>query len=90
MVERCDQVFSDDLRMIGHLLDRAHGGAGHALAEELFPFECRAPGEGRTQFGDQLSGMRGPAGRASRIVRQRRPPDLPATVPNRRNVGDRG
>jgi hypothetical protein len=33
MVERRDQIFGDDLRMIEHVLDRPHRRTGDALAE---------------------------------------------------------
>jgi len=45
MVERRDQVFGDDLRMIEHVLDRPHRRAGDALTENLLPLEGAAGGE---------------------------------------------
>src|SRR5262249_38077805 len=44
---------------------------------KLLPFECRARGERRTQFGDQFGSMRGAAAhrRGARIARQLWPAD---------------
>ena len=71
MIEGRDEILGEHLGMLEHVLDRAHRSAGHALAEELLPFERRAHGERGTQLREQFSGMRGPAAHrcASRIAR---------------------
>ena len=77
MIERRDQVFGDDLRMIEHVLDRPHRRAGDALAENLLPLEGAAGGERGAQLGHELGGMRGAAAhrRAAGVVRQLGPAD---------------
>ena len=77
MIERRVEILGEDLRMIEHVLDRAHRGAGHALIKKLLPFESRARGERRTQFWDKFGSMRGAAAhrRAARIASQLWPAD---------------
>ena len=42
MIKGCDKILGEDLRVVEHVLDRAHRCAGHALAEQLLPFEGTA------------------------------------------------
>ena len=46
MIESCDEILGEHLRVVEHVLDWAHRRAGHTLAEELLPFERTARGEG--------------------------------------------
>src|SRR6516162_692533 len=75
MIEGCDEIFAEHLRVVEHVLDWAHRRARHALPKKLLPFECGARSERGAQFGDELSGMSGPAAhrRASWVICQLRP-----------------
>ena len=77
MVERRDELFGQNLRVIEHVLDPPHRRAGHSLAENLFPFARAALCQCRAQFRDQLGGVFGAAAHrdAARILRQFRPAD---------------
>ena len=77
MIEGRDEILGEHLRMVEHVLDRAHRRARHALAEELFPFVRGANGERGTHFRNQFSSMLGSAAhrRAARIASQLWPAD---------------
>ena len=67
MIAARDQVFGEHLGVIEHVLDRPHRRAGHALAEDLLPFQRTALGERSAQFRHDFGGMRG----AAALVAQR-------------------
>jgi hypothetical protein len=56
-----------DLRMIEHVLDRAHRRAGDALAENLLPLEGAA--HARDQLNPNLAGRRSWIARAQRVMK---------------------